>query len=233
MKKVIWIAGHGPNRSHDTLNSDVVKSRREALAFVAGQGYWRISRMEYTAPYSPGKRTDEIGGVDVDQKIERIRFAEESRTMRRVSTKQALALWQKSMRSGPGGARKNPARKKKTTKRRKNASKRMSNGERPQVVEVAVEVKVYPAFKWDANKGEHDRSRPCGVRYEVSAHDQMEHMIGAPIGTGRSVERALADFAERAAVEYNYYTRKSAPKHVDVIFVPVVAVTRDYRADYK
>jgi hypothetical protein len=112
MKKVIWIAGHGPNRSHDTLYSETFEREKDAKAFVAGQGYWRISRMEYTAPYSPGKRTDEIGGVDVDQEIERIRFAEESRTMRRVSTKQALALWQKSMRSGPGGARKNPARKK-------------------------------------------------------------------------------------------------------------------------
>ena len=117
MKKAIWIAGYGPDRSHDTLYSETFEREKDAKAFVAGQGCWRISRMEYTQPYSPGERTDEIGGVDVDKEIERIRRVEQCRTGRRVSTKQALALWQKSMRSGPGGARKNPARKKKTTKR--------------------------------------------------------------------------------------------------------------------
>lgn len=111
MKKVIWIAGYGPNRSHDTLYSETFEREKDAKAFVAGQGCWRISRMEYTQPYSPGERTDEIGGVDVDKEIERIRRVEQCRTGRRVSTKQALALWQKSMRSGPGEARRNPAKK--------------------------------------------------------------------------------------------------------------------------
>ena len=113
MKKVIWIAGHGPDRSHDSLHSDVFDTRSDALKFVAGRQYWRISRMEYAAPWSAGKRTDEIGGKDVEREIEKVRQDEQYRTMRRVSDAEALRLWRQRMRErhGPGGTMRNPRRR--------------------------------------------------------------------------------------------------------------------------
>ena len=92
--KVLWIAGYGPNRSHDTLNSQRFLTKRDAMAFITGHDYWRISRMEYTTPYSPGERTDEIGGADVDREIERTRQQAQYHMNRHVSTKEARSLWQ-------------------------------------------------------------------------------------------------------------------------------------------
>lgn len=104
--KAIWIASYGPDRSHDTLYSEVFGRQKDARAFVKDRKYWRVSRMEYTSSYSPGERTDEIGGVDVDREIEKVRIDAQYRTGRRVSEKEALALWRKRMRErhGPGGA---------------------------------------------------------------------------------------------------------------------------------
>lgn len=113
MKKVLWIASHGPDRSHDTLNSATFERREDAMKFVAEKPYWRISRMEYREAFSPGIRTDEIGGVDVVREVEKVRQQAEYETGRRVSTKKALTLWRQRMheRHGPGGAMRNPRKK--------------------------------------------------------------------------------------------------------------------------
>ena len=92
--RVTWIASYGPNRSHDSLNSAVFERRRDALSFVEGRDYWRITRLEAAGPYAPGKRSDETGGSDVAAAIERQRQEMQYRLARRVSTEEARKEWQ-------------------------------------------------------------------------------------------------------------------------------------------
>ena len=93
MRIVKWVAGYGPDRSHDTLYSETFERAKDAKTFVAERDYWRISRMEYTQPYSPGERTDEIGGVDVEREVECIRQQMQSCTGVRASTDDARRVW--------------------------------------------------------------------------------------------------------------------------------------------
>lgn len=92
--EIVWVAGHGPDRSHDSLHSKIFDKRCCAKEHVAGKRFWRITRLEYAKAYENWtKRTDEIGGEDVDAAIERTRQEEQYRTGRRVSEAKALALW--------------------------------------------------------------------------------------------------------------------------------------------
>jgi hypothetical protein len=117
MNIVLWVAGHGPDRAHDTLNSATFEQKKFADAFVEGQSYWRISRMEYHNKCSPGIRTDEIGGVDVDREVERVRQQMQYETGLRATEAQALARW----RGLVARRQSNPAKKRRTSRRRRNA----------------------------------------------------------------------------------------------------------------
>ena len=92
--EIVWVAGHGPDRSHDSLHSKIFDKQGDAKKHVAGKNYWRIARLEYTKSHEGWtNRTDEIGGKDVDAAIERTRQEEQYRTGRRVSEAKALVLW--------------------------------------------------------------------------------------------------------------------------------------------
>jgi hypothetical protein len=121
MSWVLWIASHGPDRSHDTLNSATFEQKKFAEAFVKGQAYWRISRMEYREKYSPGVRTDEVGGVDVEHEVERVRQQIQYETGRRATASQALARWRGLVERRQGGYAPNPYRKRRRSRRRRNA----------------------------------------------------------------------------------------------------------------
>ena len=98
-------------------------------------------------------------------------------------------------------------------------------------VDVRVVIEVEHA--WDFRKACYDRSKPIGTRYVVDQWGAggRDYMIGAPIGTGRSREQALADFCERAGVEYNYCVRKTDPTHQDIKLVANVVKTEDRRTN--
>jgi len=70
MKIVKWVAGYGPDRSHDCLNSKAFGRKCDAVAFLAGAIYWRLSRLEYSTAYGLPDRDDTIGGRDVDRAAE-------------------------------------------------------------------------------------------------------------------------------------------------------------------
>lgn len=111
MKKVIWVASYGPDRSHDTLHSKTFDRKKDAESYIKGRDYWRLSRLEYTSAYGRPKRVDQIGGVDVAAEVERVRQQEQYKTGRRVTQQQALSRWRTNVRRhhGPGGRMANPS----------------------------------------------------------------------------------------------------------------------------
>ena len=119
-KKIMWAGSYGPDRSHDTLDTNVFDRKKDALTFAKRGTHWRVTRLEWADEWSKPKREDvEIGGPDIDKQIESVRMAEQARTMKRVSTGRALTLWRQQMRArhGSGGTMNPKKRKKKKAKR--------------------------------------------------------------------------------------------------------------------
>ena len=118
-KKIMWAGSYGPDRSHDTLDTNVFDRKKDALTFAKRGTHWRVTRLEWADEWSKPKREDvEIGGPDIDKQIESVRMAEQARTMKRVSTGRALTLWRQQMRArhGSGGTMNPKKRKKKKIK---------------------------------------------------------------------------------------------------------------------
>lgn len=100
----IWFGSWGPTRSHDSLHQERFSTRRDALAFVSGHEYWRISRMTPAGAWLPMGRIDETGGLDTEARQRHERMERQYRTGRRNPMNTSLrrnAYWQRTFTTVP------------------------------------------------------------------------------------------------------------------------------------